>query len=397
MVLARERIASFRGELHWYYATTNREPGDEIRDPAVMDDGRMTLMTFVAADDLLAAVVVDRQGRTVQRWDIDVFDLWPDFSYLPETYVPKERPGTHIHGAVVMENGDLVFNFEYIGLLRLSACGDVVWRLARQTHHSVHAADDGTLWVSARTYHEAPVDELPQHVPPIFEEFALQVGPDGRVLKEISINKLLQENGLWGALLLRDEDPNHGSSSVTGDILHLNDVEVFPNDLESGFFVQGDVMVSLRNINTVVIFGQDDRKVRKLLFGEFLRQHDPDFIDEDTISVFDNNNRFQENAKEGGRLVRLGVDGMRELIPTPGPAAFFTDILGKHQQIEDGGVLYSESRKGRAIEIDANGEVVWEYLNYVEPGVIGILEEAQRLPAQMDAGFFERARAACNR
>ena len=68
-------------------------------------------------------------------------------------------------------------------------------------------------------------------------------------------------------------------TDVSGDTLHMNDVETFPGYKEEGAFAAGDIMVSLRNINAIVIFSEKDEKVKYACVGEFVRQHDPDFID----------------------------------------------------------------------------------------------------------------------
>jgi len=51
--------------------------------------------------------------------------------HLPEEIILKEKPGTHIDGALLMPNGDIVFNFQYCGLIRLNPCGSIVWRLGQ--------------------------------------------------------------------------------------------------------------------------------------------------------------------------------------------------------------------------------------------------------------------------
>ena len=43
---------------------------------------------------------------------------------------------------------------------------------------------------------------------------------------------------------------------------NLNDVEPFPPTMEEGFFRQGDILVSLRNINTVFVFNRHSRKIK---------------------------------------------------------------------------------------------------------------------------------------
>jgi hypothetical protein len=43
-------------------------------------------------------------------------------------------------------------------------------------------------------------------------------------------------------------------------------------------------------------------------------------------------------------------------------------------------LLITDSTEGRAFEIDRHGRLVWAYINYVGEGVVGIVEQVQRLP-----------------
>src|SRR5207247_1345506 len=115
----------------------------------------------------------------------------------------------------------------------------------------------------------------------------VEVSPDGRLLSERSVFDVLLANGLRG--LLHMASGNNPSTMVSGDTLHLNDVETFPSSMSPGIFQPGDVMISLRNISAIVVFDPHTLRIRFMTIGRTLRQHDPDFVDGNTISVFDNN------------------------------------------------------------------------------------------------------------
>ena len=109
--------------LPWFY---HRQTGNQGATASVTERPELTLVTGMAPNRRQAATVVDDRGRPVHRWPIDLFELWPDPSHLPPALRPKERPGALIHGTVLMPNGDLVFNFERLGMIRLDICGGVV-------------------------------------------------------------------------------------------------------------------------------------------------------------------------------------------------------------------------------------------------------------------------------
>lgn len=379
--------STFMVEYEWYYI---REPErNKVIGPVDNTESLkgLNLVTRVAANKKLSADIVDMENRTVHHWDINWFTLWPDAKHLNHVYIPKTEPGTHIHGAVVMKNGDLIFNFEHAGLIRLDRDGKVVWRLPYRTHHSVHEHTDGNLWVCGQREGIEGTSMFPHREIPFSEYTILEVSPAGVILNEWSVAEILTKNGYKGLLYLGSL--GNESTQVKGDLLHLNDVEPFPDTMEEDFFVRGDVMVSLRNINTVFVFNKESGKIKFICTGWFVRQHDPDFIDGNRFSVFDNNNIAPE---EHGQQSRIAIVSAREgtietFFEGSDKAPFYSDIAGKHQWLANGNLLITEARKGRAFEIDQQGEIVWQYKNYVADGIVGLLEEVQRLPLDYDTVF----------
>ena len=373
---------SVTNTLPWYYTRLENLPPKELSSRGKPQSG-LNLVTRIAADHTISAAILDINGKAVHEWNIDWFKLWPNPQHLPEESLPQEKPGTHIHGAVLMENGDLIFNFENLGLIRIDLNGEVVWRLDYITHHSIHRHDDGNLWVSGRRYHTQRVDRLPHLEPPFFEETIVEVTPEGEILREWFVADILRKNGYEGLLYLGTLNNTSTYITENTDIFHLNDVEPFPLTLEEDFFRQGDVIVSLRNINTVFVFNSETDEIKYISFGQFVRQHDPDFIDGNTFSVFDNNNDSTLSPEQ--RQSRIVIVSAREnssevfFEGTP-ENPFFTHIMGKHQWQPDGNLLITESVSGRGFEVNQQGEVVWEYINYVDDEVVGIVEEVQRLP-----------------
>ena len=377
------------GKLPWYYKPLKKPFPDVVSDTGEPDKG-LTLVTKMAADHSISAEIIDLKGKTVHKWDIDWFEMWPNPQHLPDSMIPQEKPGTHINGAVVMENGDLVFNFEKDGLIRIDITGEVVWRLPYQTHHSLHKHDDGNLWVCGQKYHTQRSSRLPHLLPPFSEETILEVTPEGKILREWSVADILRKNGYTGLLYLGTL--NDKSTEVKGNtnILHLNDVEPFSSKLQEGFFKQGDVMVSLRNINTVFVFNAETEEIKFIAIGQFVRQHDPDFIDGNTFSVFDNNNNivFEPELRKS-RILIVSAKEKTSKVFFEGSLEkpFFTEIMGKHQWQPNGNLLITESMAGRGFEINQQGEIVWQYINYVDQGVVGIVEEVQRLPLKYERIF----------
>jgi len=338
----------------WYFSPTERTEAVTYQQPERHPEA-LTLLTSMHGDDTLSARIVDRAGNEVHRWNIDWYSIFPDDSHVPKRLRPKGQPGTHIHGAVLLDDGSLIFNFEGIGMARLAMCGEVLWTLPKLTHHSLYySAENNTVWSSSRFRHsEAAPDYLPLHTAPLIEDTVLQVDAEtGEVLTEISLVDVLDSNGYRSFYHMAPKRRDY--RILEEDPLHLNDVEVFPANLTPGVFQPGDIMVSLRNLHTILVFDPETLDIRFLWIAKDLNgQHDPDFIDGNTVSVFDNNH-VSNNAQS--RIVILDARTSSASVHYAGSDSgsehFFTPILGKHQVLDDGSMLITEGRYGRAFEID---------------------------------------------
>lgn len=379
-------------ELPWFYIRTNKKPAEIIKNISQTQPG-LSLVTEMTSDRNILAKVIDLDGKAVHQWDIDWFEMWPNPEHLPEKIIPKSKPGTNIHGAVVMPNGDLVFNFESKGLVRIDPNSEVVWRLPYLTHHSVHQHDDGNLWVSGSKYQTEKVARLPNLKPPFYEETILEISPGGKILREWYVADILRKNNYTGMLYMgslnNENTAIQGDDRLLGntDIFHLNDVEPFSDEMQSGFFQPGDVMVSLRNINTVFVFNIESEEIKFISAGQFVRQHDPDFIDGDTISVFDNNNASEPERKSKITIISAKDNSHEVFFAGSQDKKFYTRVMGKHQWQPNGNLLITESMSGRGLEVDPQGNIVWEYINYVEPGIVGVVGEVQRLSPEYTQVF----------
>ncbi len=372
-------------EFRKWTADTSRPA---VRNTPQSCDG-LNLVTHITTGEALSVEVMDNDGRKLHEWVIDWFKIWPDATHVPAHLVPQSPPGTQVHGVVLLENGNLIFNFEYLGLVCLDFNGNVVWRLPYQTHHSITRADDGNLWVCGQKARHKGVVEGSGIQLPFYEDTLLEVTPGGKITHEWSVVDLLQKNGKEGLLYVgsnRNRYPH-----VKGDILHLNDVEPFSSiHMKEGFFQKGDILVSLRNISTIFVFNRDTEKIKFIDTGTCVRQHDPDFVDGDTISVFDNHSIGPDEVpKAQSRIAIISArdHAIKTFYQGTSDNRFYTAVMGKHQWLPNGNLLITQTCYGRAFEIDPKGKTVWEYNNFVEKGFTNIVEEVSRLPTSYASLF----------
>jgi len=353
--------------------------------PAVRSRGAFEGVTFVDGffGQATGMRLIDMNGEVLHEWRASFNELWPDAAHVERALHDWDA---QIHGAVLYPNGDVVFNFQYGGLARIDACARPIWRLAEQTHHSVYEDEKGHLWVPSRRRHDTPSAALPGAPVPYYEDLVLEVSPDGRVLREISVLDVIVEGGHQGLLYANGEHGAVLNLPLDGDFTHLNDVEVLEPSLAPAFpmFEAGDLLLSLRNLNLLLVVDPDTETVKWWMVGPYLRQHDPDFLPSGRISVFDNRRDGAGGEVLGGSRI-LEIDpATREVSVVYGDREdqrFYTETMGDHQHLPNGNVLITESEVGRAFEITPSGAIVWSYVNRWDDESTALIGRAVRYAA----------------
>jgi hypothetical protein len=233
--------------------------------------------------------LIERDGAVVAKWPVNFYDIFEDDTHIKRK--PKTNWNTDTHGALVLPDGSVVFNFEYCGLVKLDRYGNVVWKLKRETHHSVELSEKGGFWVPCRRhYAEGKKSPFPPFYTPFSEDTILYISQDGKILKEISVPGLFMKNDLETLLTVTGHDIIL-DKKWDQEILHLNKVGELSSDIAKDFpmFKAGDLALSIRESNLVMVIDPDTQKVKWWRIGPWIRQHDPEFKKGGRIIVFNNN------------------------------------------------------------------------------------------------------------
>lgn len=325
----------------------------------------LTIITsaWTQSDGLMPGLrLIGRDGTVLHEWRVDPAEI---FAEAPRFRNIKDLD---IHGSYLFPNGDVLVNLEYAGTLRLDACGRVLWRLESGNHHSIARADDGTLWIPAVTKKRLGSPDHPDGFPgikrPVYQDQLMRVSEDGGVLDTINLLDLLYANGLeWylaKANQLNNDDPTH-----------LNDIEPLPDSLAAEYplFEGGDLVVSLRHLDMVFVVDPISKRVKWYSTDSHIHQHDPDFIGNGWIAIFDNreDGTGRGTMLGGSRVIAFQphTDSLRILFPTSRSEPLYTAHRGKWQLLENGNLLLTEEWAGRVVEVAQDGRTVWEWI--VEP------------------------------
>lgn len=357
------------------------------------------LVSGVDADRNIFVNAIDRDGTVLFGWSPDWFGIWPEMPpEIPADRRPDTRPGGLPDGMLLLDDGSLMLNFQELASVRLAPCGQVIWKRAGLNHHTIEPGPDGTFYIGGEDFLPKGSDAgYENYFTPLRDYTIDQIDADGHVLMRKKILEILAENDLTGLMHLSTTE--NLDVQMGGDPLRPDDIEMFPDGVPSAVFSPGDLLLSLRNINTILVVDPKTWKVRFRSTGHFLRQHDADFAPNDKILVFDNRN-LSPMAAEADRYSRIvEIDAKsgaaREYFRGTGPTRFHTEVMGKQQLLANGDMLITSPLQGRAIEVDAGGNLVWEFSNVISDQNNGVLTEAKLLPLSMDRAFFEALRNLC--
>jgi hypothetical protein len=199
------------------------------------------------------------------------------------------------------------------------------------------------------------------------------------------------DEGAAGSFALRTEE-NPDDVVLCCDPFHPNDVDVLSPDMAPAFhmFEAGDLLISLRSINMIAVVDPETARVKWSQIGPWFQQHDPDFLPNGTISLYNNN-------------MGLGASQIMVVDPATGETKvvfdgarhgnFYSWRRGRHQPLANSNIMITESERGRVIEVTPDGRIVWQYENIYDAEWNGLVNDALVLPLD----FFDEGALTCPR
>ena len=292
------------------------------------------------------ANIIDMEGRVCHRWHwpggINYANLLPNGNLLFYTSAPSEPgPMTGIGG----HSG---------GLVELDWDGNLVWQLENPwLHHDFQRLPNGNtlalMWeemssdTTFRVNGGFTTAEDPVHM---LGDVVREFNPKGEVVHEWKS---------WEHLSF-DEDiicPLEGRREWT----HGNSINVTP---------EGNYLVSFRQTSTV---GLVDRESGRFTWkwgpGEVSHQHNPSFLDNGHVLIFDNGSHRRAPNTNYSRIVEIDPannDITWDYRGEP-PISFYSYQISGAERQPNGNTLICEGATGRFIEVTPGHQIVWEYIN----------------------------------
>ncbi len=348
-----------------YVGGTSAEAGDSAG--VVLYDRERTCPGYrlYTVPMLARAELIDERGRVLRRWQGRAHDRWQRAELLPEGDLlvigaegqgwrdgdPNGQPaGSDPAGGPIPDSTRYV--------MRWDRSGRSIWKRRLVAHHDIERWPDGRLLTLTCRNRERSDGETTVL---IRDDFLTLLDETGAVLETRSmLEAVLSAPDLFP---LQPVAPLELNGVPWVDLFHSNSVERMRHEhlfSRHSIYGPGKILVCFRHQDRVAIF---DWKENTVVWSWGLDQisgpHDAQVLENGHILLFDNGlSRGWSRAIELDPLTNKIVWEYRGRPPE----SFFTVGRGSAQRLPNGNTLLAESDRGRALEVTADGRIVWEFI-----------------------------------
>jgi len=310
-------------------------------------------------------VLVDMQGTLMHRWHYPFERAFPEKKSTIDT--------AYIRRALLYPNGDLLAIFQGGGMIKLDRLSNLIWASDLPYYNHLSLDEHGRILAIAKTARVVP--ELRPDAT-ILEDSIVLLTPEGELLRRVSLLECFAASEFADLIHPLPDHP---------DIFHTNTVLPIDGTLAAGSDVlrPGQLVVSLREIDTVALIDPDAVKVTTAWRGPWRGQHQPVPLSSGTLLLFDN-----KGARTGSRVVEFDpANGeLSWVFPGEDQQSLSSPEAGSCQRLPNGNTLITESEMARALEITPAGQVVWEFVSPHRAGeqleLVATLFEVIRFPVE---------------
>jgi hypothetical protein len=365
--------------------------GVTVHDPAKAYNG----LTLYTSSHAQKALLMAMDGKVVHEWHLPLRDVWDAKSLgrepRPEGYISWDDVQLYPNGdllALYVGFGDTPWGY---GIVKMNKNSQVIWKYRGYVHHDFEVTEDGRIYALTNAIRKKKIEDFDQLRPPRIDDFVVVLSPEGEELKRVSVIDALVKSP-YGRMLRTT------SWDIKDDFLHANSIEVIDGQMAEKlpFASEGQVLLSLRDIDALAVLDLEKKEVVWALQGSWHRQHDADLLSNGDILLFDNFGHFGSGGMS--RVIEIKPVTQEIVWSYTGDdeQPFQSDIRSGQQRLPNGNTLITESDGGRIFEVTAKGEIVWDYVNPARDGdagdLIAVVSRPHRVaPGSLDPGFLQSA------
>ncbi len=285
------------------------------------------------------------------------------------TWFVNEKDNDNWHHIEMLKTGELLAIVKYKRLTKISWDSHVQWVSTLMFHHDLGVTENQDIYGLTGKEEFIFKNGIPF---PVFMDYVVQLSPDGKIKKQFSLLKALRNKIRFKELLkiypwitnprhLKQLFVDRWENDNPLDIFHANSIEILDKDI-AGVCKKGDLLISIRNTNQIVIIDpQQEKTVWQWGENDLDGQHHPTLLENGNILVFDNGFRTRNYS----RVLEVNPQTKKiewEYKANP-PQGFFSKSRGGNQRLPNGNTLITESDTGRVFEVTKDGSIVWEFYN----------------------------------
>jgi len=340
--------------------------GLKVRDKEFHDDGYLLISGFNKKhNQVIVELFSIAENRVIHTWVppvSEILERTPNFNKGSNTL--KTYRALH---PLLLEDGGLVFSSGVGPMVRINACGDIVWVLEHRFHHSIEMDHSGNIVTCSIIGGDGSGTVLPSR-----DDGVAVVSLEGEIIDEYSVTKLLLENGHRGLI--------YGVGRFEKDRIHLNDAQPILRDTKDARI--GDILLSIRHLSSVALLEPDTGLIKWLKTGPWLNQHDINLLADGRYSIF-GNDIVRGVEGTGSQLVEEGksdiyiYDSITDIVSQPYSSVMTNEGIvsktqGRSKILSNGDVYIEQTDKVRILRISRD-KVRWEYVNAVSESTVGAL------------------------
>jgi len=228
-------------------------------------------------------------------------------------------------------------------IVQYNACGGVDWSFPAKYffhHFKADSKENGSVWiwdgVDLVNYSER--GDLVQRLP--MTEI-INANPALHIFESrLKMNR--EQRWVYGEadFSIKAGDKKYANvANADHDPFHPNDIDPLPHRYSDYYdmFQTGDLLVSFRSTNLLFVVRPETRKILWYAYGLTSRQHDPDWNNRGTITVFDNkfHNDYSVIAE-----IQPENNSLSFLVQPGDDFSFFKPTGGSHAVSEDGEIIF---------------------------------------------------------
>lgn len=304
-----------------------------------------------------------RENAIVHTWTPDIKELnhINDVNGIVARYVNNTF---EIINPLLTKDTGLILKAENGILYKLNKQSKIEWYVKGVFHHSIEQDADGNYWVP---YSSVTTELDTTKYPGLKDDGIVKVSPKGKIQYTKAITKSMIDNGFEAQLI--------GVGPYERSPLHINDIQ--PALTDSKYWKKGDLLISMRNRSTVILYRPSTDKIIWMQTGPWLNQHDVNFVDSTSISVFGNDviriDRLYHFVRKYNNVYVYNFT--TNTTTAPYAVAFsmndiHTERSGRGLILNNKDLFVEETYAGKLYRLN-NSKVVWRYMEIIDANYVG--------------------------